>query len=87
MGSLVSLVIEKTLLEIGRPTLDKTVEYLKENYNCRLQDCYEHPEYLNSVLQYIFGEGGNVIIESIKKQLEDYSYDNKIAFLIKTINR
>ena len=87
MRSLVSLVIEKTLLEIGTPTLDKTVAYLKENYNCRLQDCYEHPEYLSSVLQYIFGKGGNSIVESIKTHLEEYSYDNKIALLIKTINR
>lgn len=86
MRLLVSMVIEKTLLDIGKPTLDKTVEYLKENYNCELQDCYEHPEYLNSVLQHIFGKSGNIIVESIKTQLEEYSYDNKIDLLIKIIS-
>ncbi len=86
MRSLVRLIIEKTLLEIGKPTLDKTVEYLRKNYNCQLQDCYEHPEYLGSVLQHIFGKGGQTIVKSIKTQLEEYSYDNKIALMIKTIN-
>ena len=85
MRSLVSLAIEKGLLEISKPALDKITEYLKENYNCQIQDCYDHPEYLSTSLEHIFGKGGISISNSIKTCLEEYNYDNKIALLIKTM--
>lgn len=86
MRSLVSLAIEKSLLEISKPALDNITEYLKENHNCQIQDCYDHPEYLRAALVHIFGKGRISISNSIKSCLEEYVYDNKISVLIKTMN-
>lgn len=86
MRSLVGLYIEKSLLEISKPALDKITEYLKEKYKYQIHDCYDHPEYLNAALEHIFGKGGISISNSIKTCLEEYNYDNKIASLIKTMN-
>ncbi len=66
---LVTLTIEKALLDIGQPVYDKVVMTLKKEYNCFLPDCYEHPEYLNEILKKLYGNAHNVIVESINQQL------------------
>ena len=38
--------VEKALLELGDPELEKVVSKLQEDYNCKIVDCLEHPEFL-----------------------------------------
>jgi hypothetical protein len=47
--ALVSLVIETTLLEIGKETYDKVVRDLHKKYHCYLPDCYIT---LNTLMKY-----------------------------------
>ncbi|MGI0082017.1 MAG: hypothetical protein ACREAF_04260 [Nitrosopumilaceae archaeon] len=82
--ALVSLAIEQTLREISLETLHEVGKRIFENYNCYIPDCYEHPEYLSSVLKDIFGNSYNVIVESIKKQLGEFALQKPIEeFLVK----
>jgi hypothetical protein len=36
-------------------------------YNCKISDCYEHPEYLRTVLKEVYKEDYNSLIEEIKE--------------------
>jgi len=82
--ALVVMAIEKTLLEVGRPTYYEVLAKLKENHNCYLSDCYENPEYLSSVLKELYGESRLAIISSIEKYLAEMSTQEDIAnFIIK----
>lgn len=78
--ALVSLAIEQTLLEIGgEKMLDEVSNIMLEEYNCGIPDCFEHPEYLNKVLKNLFGNSYYTIVQSIKKQLDEFSYQEPIA--------
>ena len=64
--SVVTVSVEKALLEIGKFELDSVVYRLKENYNCEIADCLEHPEYLKQILCELFGNSHEVILNSIQ---------------------
>lgn len=84
--ALVVLAIEKTLLEVGRPTYDEVLGKLHENYGCYLSDCYEHPEYLSKILKDLYGPCHVPIINSIKKYLAEVSIQEDIAKFITKIS-
>jgi len=85
--SLVSLCVEKALLDIGKPTYEKVVEMLYKEYHCYLPECYEHPEYLHNVLTKIFGEGGKVIVQSIKSKLEEFEKYGLVHEFLEVISK
>ena len=70
--ALVTLAIEKTLLNMGKPVLDEVAHRLLKNYKCYIPDCHEHPEYLKSVLKELYGNSYSTIVESIKKTLDEF---------------
>ncbi|HYL65622.1 MAG TPA: hypothetical protein VEU72_00545 [Nitrosopumilaceae archaeon] len=80
---LVTLSVEKALLDIGKSTYDNVLEILNTEYHCYLPDCYEHPEYLNKILSELYDNIG--IVESITKQLEEFNYHEPINKFLKVI--
>ena len=83
-NALVTLEVEQTLLEFGTPALEKVNKKLFEDYHHYLQDCYTKPEHLNKVLKDLFGNSHTVIVQSIRKRLEEFSSQDKIKnFLAK----
>ena len=85
--ALVSLAVEKALFEIGKPVYEIVIEALYKEYHCYLPDCYEHPEYLNEVLKKLYGNAHEVIVKSIKKQLDEFSNHKHIARFLSVINQ
>ena len=83
--ALVSLVVETTLLEIGKVTYDKVVHDLYKKYHCYLPDCYDHPEYLNEILKDLYGNASNVVTEKINQQLEEFSHHKSISNFLKIL--
>ena len=84
-NELVEISIEKALLKIGISALQKTIDTLYDEYHCHLSDCYEHPEYLKNVLRNLFGSAHTVIVESIRKDLEEFTYDKPIEKFLEII--
>ncbi|MBI3639512.1 MAG: hypothetical protein HY223_04265 [Thaumarchaeota archaeon] len=81
--ALVSLAIEKALLEIGNAALEEVGNSLYSKYRCYFIDCLEHPEYLKDVLNQIFGLSHDSIIQSIEKNLGDLAHQKPITeFLV-----
>jgi hypothetical protein len=84
--ALVSLVIEKVLLDIGTPTLKEVTQKLYKEYHCYMPDCFEKPEYLKRILQDLYGKSSITIIESIRKQLQEYETQKGIDVFIAGIS-
>jgi hypothetical protein len=85
--ALTTVVIEKTLIEIGKPVYDKVIKMINSEYHCYLTDCYEHPEYLKKTLEKLYGNAHSAIVRSIQEQLEQFSFQEDISLFIKTINQ
>jgi hypothetical protein len=84
--ALVAFAIEKTLLKISKSALDQVSSYLYEEHRCYLGDCYEHPEYLAKALKDLFGKSHTVIVESIKKDIIDFTEYKPIERFLKVIS-
>ena len=87
MMALTSITIQKVLRKIGNPVYEKVANRLEKEYKCYIPDCYNHPEYLESVLKSIFGNSYMVIVEQIREELIEHMDDTGIRTLIKTIGR
>ena len=85
--ALVSMIIEKNLLRIGKPVYEKVVSRLNERYNCYLPDCYEHPEYLSEILKKVFGNSHDIVIQDIRKELKEFSNKKQIKIFLEVISR
>ena len=85
--ALVWLAIESALFKIGGPIYEKVVDDLYEKYHCHIPDCYEHPEYLNEILKGLYGNAHDVIVKSINKQLEEFSYKEPIKRFLEVISQ
>ena len=82
--ALVVLAIEKSLLEVGKPTYEEVLGKSAKEYHCYLPDCFENPEYLSTVLKELYGQSSLAIIESIKKFLAEMNaYEDIANFVIK----
>jgi len=85
MRALIALSIEKVLLDIGKPMLDKVTNRLYKEYQCYLPDCHEHPDYLNNVLRSVLGNSYITITEAIKLELKENLNDKTVLRLVNTI--
>ena len=52
---LITVAVEHALLQMGTAELEMVEYQLKNDYNCTIEDCFEHPEYLKQVLNELFG--------------------------------
>lgn len=85
--ALVFVILEKALLDIGAGAYHKVAEELKKRYHCHLEDCYEHPEYLNAILKDLYGDSYKHIVKSIDKKLAEFSYYKSIARFLEVISQ
>ena len=84
---LVTVTIEKALFEIGAPAYEAIVLALKDTYNCAIPDCYEHPEYLKSVLEKHFGAASDAVIKTINENLDKSAKNSTIDKFLLVLNQ
>jgi DNA-binding HxlR family transcriptional regulator len=76
--------IEDTLLEMGRPNLEKIQDVLLQEYSCTISDCVNNPLYLKRVLQDLFGDAHTGILNKIQKKIsESVEINTKFSTAIK----
>lgn len=83
---LVALAIETVLLKMGKRVHDEVNSRLYENYRCYTPECFENPEYLKRVLQDLYGKASANIIQSIRKELEEFAEQRGIDNFITIIS-
>ncbi len=70
--ALLTFAVESTLLKIGKPEYEKVVYKLESEYNCYIPDCHENPEFLKRVLQDIYGNSYDIILDEIRTELGEF---------------
>ncbi len=85
--ALVGLAIERSLIEFGTPVLERVLNELEARYHCYIFDCYEHPNYLQQILKDLFGSAYDQVIKSIRKNLDEFSYQEPIRDFLFGIDR
>lgn len=83
--ALVGLAIEKALLDVGGPVLDQVTRKLETEYDCYIFDCYNNPEMLHRVLKDLYGNSYKTIVDSIKKNLDEFAYQEPIGRFLSVI--
>jgi len=82
----VTVSVEKALLEIGKFELDSVVYRLKENYHCEISDCLDHPEYLKQILRELFGNSYQDILKSIHESIERTSMKQPLVHFLNVLD-
>jgi hypothetical protein len=71
--------VETILMSRGGPNYHLIVAKLSSLYDCEVLDCYEHPEYLRTVLKDVYKQEYDSIIDEIKLQLDDLIYEKDLT--------
>jgi len=63
--------IEVVLMRKGNVDYNLVLARLNALYGCKMIDCYEHPEYLKTVLKEVYKENYYSIINEFRVELGD----------------
>ena len=85
MKALVIFAIQKTLIGIGKTVYDTVTNRLYKKYHCYTSDCFEHPEYLMTVLKELYGKSYNEIVNLIQEELKEVASDKKIKTFLQVL--
>ena len=75
--------VELVLMRRGNANYHLVIAKLGSQYGCKISDCYEHPEYLKSVLQDIYKEEYRSVISQIKSYLAELANVQEIVDFFK----
>ncbi|WKT57116.1 hypothetical protein QVH35_06570 [Candidatus Nitrosotenuis chungbukensis] len=67
--------------------MKKLYPSLEKDYNCYIPDCHENPEFLKRVLQDIFGDAYDDIINEIRAELGEFVSQKYFDDFIKALAR
>ena len=85
--ALLALAVENTLLKMGKPEYEKVISKLENDYNCYIPDCHENPEFLKRVIQDIYGNAYDDIINEIRTELGEFASQKYFDDFIKVLAR
>lgn len=83
---LITVAVEHALLQMGKPELEMVEYQLKNDYNCTIGDCLEHPEYLKQVLNQLFGYCCEDILSTIEYVIKGGSIDSQVNKFLTVLN-
>ncbi|WP_428324709.1 hypothetical protein [Nitrosopumilus sp.] len=80
--NLVSLAVEKALLEMGKIELKMVESKLTNEYQIKIDECMENPTCLKQILQEMFGNAYTDILKSIENSFEKLTLDEEMTNFI-----
>ncbi len=84
--ALITLAVEKALLEIGLPELELVTFRLKQDYQCEISDCLRYPQYLKIILYELFGNSYSDILQSIQKTLQKTTMEKPLMYFLTVLD-
>lgn len=85
---LVSITIERALIDVGGTSLHESVEnWLYSEYRYKFSDCLEYPESLRKVLQRRCGDKYGIVVNKIKTFLGEVSEKEPFLEFLKKIGQ
>ncbi|HJU13559.1 MAG TPA: hypothetical protein VJ792_03805 [Candidatus Nitrosotalea sp.] len=86
--ALVSLAVEQSIIEAGGSmALEAVSNKMSEKHLCHLHDCYEHPEYLGTILAEMAASTSHTVVKLVRNRLEEFSYKGEIQGFLEKLNR
>ncbi|MGQ0771724.1 MAG: hypothetical protein ACT4NT_03005 [Nitrososphaerota archaeon] len=77
--AMVAISVEVVLMRNGGPQYQLVLARLERDHECKIFDCFEHPEYLKSTLQDVYGKDYQSIVEKIELELGESSAEKEIT--------
>lgn len=84
-GDRVASSIEKVLLGIDSKAYFIVSDIL-DAHEMTFADCYARPDVLNFALKHLYGDSYVVLVEKIKKELDDFYDQKKVDCFIEVIS-
>lgn len=81
------LSIEIVLMRRGGPQYHQILAKLENYYDCKIFDCYEHPEYLGTVIKEVYPNDYQKIIQDFKTELDELASQKEIAEFLKLLEK
>ncbi|RJQ23083.1 hypothetical protein C4565_11005 [Candidatus Parcubacteria bacterium] len=85
--SMVVLSVEVVLMRKGGPQYHLVLARLERDYGCKIYDCFEHPEYLKSVLQDVYGSDYKTVVDSLEGELGEIVSEPDVAGFLKALRQ
>lgn len=86
--ALVTITVEKVLLEIGGAgLLNDVLQILHEKCQSYLPDCFDHPENFRKVWNELDQSTCNLVVDSVKRNLEEFAYQKSIGNFLSGLNQ
>ena len=76
---LVSVAVEKVLLEMGKVEFNMVTSKLKNDFQIEIGDCLKQPIFLKQVLCELFGNSYEDIINSIEHVFDKLTIDEELS--------
>ncbi len=83
---LITVAVEHALLQMGTAELEMVEYSLKNDYNCTIGDCLEHPEHLKQVLKELFGYCCEDIFSTIEYVVKGGNVDDQVKKFLTILN-
>ncbi len=77
--------VEVVLMRRGNANYHLVLAKLGSLYDCKIGDCYDHPQYLKTVLREVYGDEYSSVISQIKSYLGDLTDVQEIVAFFKTL--
>lgn len=85
-ANVISLAVEKALLDFGIPVLQKVEEILKTEYQMNFSDSINHPDKISHILYDVFGNSYIEVAKKIEVNLRDINFNPKSEEFLRVIN-
>jgi hypothetical protein len=77
--------VELVLMRLGDANYHLVMAKLGSLYHCKIMDCYDHPEYLKTVLKDVYKEKYHSVVSQIHSYLGDLADEPEIIAFFKTM--
>lgn len=78
LKALVAISIEVVLMRTNGPQYFLALTRLERDYECKITDCFEHPEYLKNVLKDIYENSYGKILDDLEAELGEIASEKEI---------
>ncbi|HEY8109353.1 MAG TPA: hypothetical protein VIG05_00605 [Candidatus Nitrosotenuis sp.] len=78
LKALVAISIEVVLMRTNGPQYFLALSRLERDYECKIADCFEHPEYLKNVLKDVYENSYDRILDDLESELGEITSEKEI---------
>lgn len=78
LKALVAISIEVVLMRTSGPQYFLALSRLERDYECKIADCFDHPEYLKNVLRDVYEDSYDRILDDLEAEMGEIISEKEI---------